>query len=261
MHSALWISKTGLSAQDKQLTALSNNLANASTVGFKRDRVVFEDLLYQIKRQPGAQSTQNTQLPSGLQLGTGVRAVGTQKEFTEGSLQVTDQSLDLAINGRGFFQIQRPNGEIAYTRNGQFQLSQENRIVDVNGFELMPAIDLPAGTDRVTIGKDGIVSAHIAGEVDEIQLGTITLVDFVNPSGLQAIGGNHFVQTPGSGAPIEAIPGTDGVGQLEQGMLEGSNVDIVREMVDLITTQRVYELNSKVVSAADEMLRFIAQNT
>jgi len=261
MHSALWISKTGLSAQDKQLTTLSNNLANASTVGFKRDRVIFEDLLYQIKRQPGAQSTQNTQLPSGLQLGTGVRAVGTQKEFTSGSLQVTDQSLDLAINGRGFFQIQRPNGEIAYTRNGQFQLSQENRVVDVNGFELLPAIDLPAGTDRVTVGKDGIVSAHIAGEVDEVQLGTITLVDFVNPSGLQAIGSNHFVQTPGSGAPIEAAPGTDGVGSIEQGMLEGSNVDIVREMVDLITTQRVYELNSKVVSAADEMLRFIAQNT
>lgn len=260
MHSALFISKTGLSAQDRQLTTLSNNLANASTVGFKRDRAIFEDLLYQIKRQPGAQSTQSTLLPSGLQLGTGVRVVGTQKEFTAGPLQVTDQSLDLAINGRGFFQIQTANGDVRYTRNGQFQVNQDNRVVDVNGFELQPAIDLPAGTDRITIGKDGVVSAHIAGEVNEVQLGTLTLVDFVNPSGLQALGSNLFAETPGSGAPIEGVPGRDGLGFVEQGMLEGSNVDVVQEMVDLITTQRVYELNSKVVSAADEMLRFIAQN-
>lgn len=260
MHAALYVSKTGLSAQDTQLTTISNNLANASTVGFKRDRAIFEDLLYQVQRQPGAQSTQDTQLPSGMQLGTGTRVVATQKEFTEGSLQVTDQTLDLAIDGRGFFQIQTPAGDIAYTRNGQFQLNAEGEIVNANGLLLDPAITVPENTSRVSIGTDGIVNAYTVGDPDPQELGQIQIVDFVNPSGLQGIGGNLFFETPASGDPLPGTPGEDGLGQVQQGVLENSNVDIVEEMVNMITTQRVYELNSKVVSTADQMLQFVTQN-
>lgn len=260
MHAALYVSKTGLAAQDKQLTTISNNLSNASTIGFKRDRAVFEDLLYQIQRQPGGQSTVDTQLPSGLQLGAGVRVAGTSKEFTEGSLQVTDQTLDVAINGRGFFQIVQPNGDVAYTRNGQFSLNRDGQITDVNGLLLEPAITIPQGTNRVTIGTDGVVTAYTDGQVNGQQLGNIQLVDFVNPAGLQAIGSNMFYQTAASGDPINSIPGQNGMGSLQQGSLENSNVDIVEEMVNMITTQRVYEMNSKVVSTADQMLQFISQN-
>ncbi|GAA6153309.1 flagellar basal-body rod protein FlgG [Pseudoteredinibacter isoporae] len=260
MHAALYVSKTGLAAQDKQLTTISNNLSNASTIGFKRDRAVFEDLLYQIQRQPGGQSTVDTQLPSGLQLGAGVRVAGTSKEFTEGSLQVTDQTLDVAINGRGFFQIVQPNGDVAYTRNGQFSLNRDGQITDVNGLLLEPAITIPQGTNRVTIGTDGVVTAYTDGQVTGQQLGNIQLVDFVNPAGLQAIGSNMFYQTAASGDPINSIPGQNGMGSLQQGSLENSNVDIVEEMVNMITTQRVYEMNSKVVSTADQMLQFVSQN-
>ncbi len=260
MHAALYVSKTGLAAQDKQLTTISNNLSNASTIGFKRDRAVFEDLLYQIQRQPGGQSTVDTQLPSGLQLGAGVRVAGTSKEFTEGSLQVTDQTLDVAINGRGFFQIVQPNGDVAYTRNGQFSLNRDGQITDVNGLLLEPAITIPQGTNRVTIGTDGVVTAYTDGQVNGQQLGNIQLVDFVNPAGLQAIGSNMFYQTAASGDPINSIPGQNGMGSLQQGSLENSNVDIVEEMVNMITTQRVYEMNSKVVSTADQMLQFVSQN-
>lgn len=260
MHAALYVSKTGLSAQDTQLTTISNNLANASTVGFKRDRAIFEDLLYQVQRQPGGQSTQDTQLPSGLQLGTGTRVVATQKEFTEGNLQITDQTLDLAIDGRGFFQIQIPSGEVAYTRNGQFQLNSDGELVNANGLLLEPTITVPQNTNRVSIGTDGIVNAFIEGDPNPQQLGQIEIVDFVNPSGLEAIGGNLFYETPASGNPLAGTAGTDGLGQIQQGTLESSNVDIVEEMVNMITTQRVYELNSKVVSTADQMLQFISQN-
>ncbi|MBB6523494.1 flagellar basal-body rod protein FlgG [Pseudoteredinibacter isoporae] len=260
MHAALYVSKTGLAAQDKQLTTISNNLSNASTIGFKRDRAVFEDLLYQIQRQPGGQSTVDTQLPSGLQLGAGVRVAGTSKEFTEGSLQVTDQTLDVAINGRGFFQIVQPNGDVAYTRNGQFSLNRDGQVTDVNGLLLEPAITIPQGTNRVTIGTDGVVTAYTDGQVNGQQLGNIQLVDFVNPAGLQAIGSNMFYQTAASGDPINSIPGQNGMGSLQQGSLENSNVDIVEEMVNMITTQRVYEMNSKVVSTADQMLQFVSQN-
>lgn len=260
MHAALYVSKTGLAAQDKQLTTISNNLSNASTVGFKRDRAVFEDLLYQIQRQPGGQSTVDTQLPSGLQLGAGVRVAGTSKEFTEGSLQVTDQTLDVAINGRGFFQIVQPNGDIAYTRNGQFSMNRDGQMTNVNGLLLEPAITIPEGTSRVTIGTDGVVTAYTDGQVTGQQLGNMQLVDFVNPAGLQAIGSNMFYQTAASGDPINSIPGENGMGSLQQGSLENSNVDIVEEMVNMITTQRVYEMNSKVVSTADQMLQFVSQN-
>lgn len=259
MHAALYVSKTGLSAQDKQLNTISNNLANVSTVGFKRDRAAFEDLLYQVQRQPGALTTQDTQLPSGLQLGTGVRVVATQKQFTEGSLQVTDQALDVAINGRGFIQILQPDGTLAYTRNGQLQINGEGQLVNNNGLPVEPAILVPENASKITISTDGVVSAHFVGEVEPQQLGDVVLADFVNPAGLESIGGNLFVETVASGNALQAAPGEDGMGTLQQGMLENSNVDIVEEMVNMITTQRAYEMNSKVVSTADQMLQYISQ--
>lgn len=261
MISALYVSKTGLAAQDKQLSTISNNLANTSTVGFKRDRAMFEDLIYQVQRQPGAQETQDSQLPSGLQIGTGARVVATQKQFTQGNLQVTEQPLDVAINGRGFLQVLQPDGTLAYTRNGQLEISAEGQVVNSDGLVLEPAITIPQGTNRITIGKDGTVNAYTAGqESTPQQLGNITLADFVNPAGLQAIGGNLFVQTVASGTPTQGAPGENGMGSLLQGQLESSNVDIVEEMVNMITTQRAYEMNSKVVSTADQMLQNIAQN-
>ena len=260
MHAALYVSKTGLSAQDRQLTTISNNLANTSTIGFKRDRAIFEDLLYQNQRQPGSQQTQETQLPSGLQLGVGARVVATQKEFTQGTLQVTEQSLDVAIDGHGFLQVLQPDGTIAYTRNGQLQMNGEGQMVNADGFLLEPAIIVPEGVNKITIGTDGNVNAFSPGNPQPQQLGNITLVDFVNHSGLQAIGGNLFVETVASGNPIEGTPGENGLGTIKQYMLENSNVDIVEEMVNMITTQRAYEMNSKVVSTADQMLQFITQN-
>lgn len=260
MHAALYVSKTGLSAQDTQLTTVANNLANVGTVGFKRDRAVFEDLLYQIQRQPGAQSTEETQLPSGLQLGTGVRVVGTQKQFTEGSLQITENALDVAIDGRGFLQILQPDGTIAYTRNGQLHLNSDGQMVNASGLLLQPVITVPQDAQTITIGTDGTVSAVIPGNAQPQELGNIQLVDFVNPGGLQATGGNLFLETASSGNPILGTPGQDGLGELQQGTLENSNVDIVEEMVNMITTQRAYEMNSKVVSTADQMLQFVTQN-
>jgi flagellar basal-body rod protein FlgG len=259
MHAALHVSKTGLAAQDRQLTTISNNLANVGTVGFKRDRAVFEDLMYQNQRQPGAQQTQDTQLPSGLQLGTGVRVVATQKEFTEGSMQVTDQTLDVAIDGRGFLQIQLPDGTTAYTRNGQLQINGEGQIVNGDGYLLDPAIFVPEGVNKLSIGTDGTVNGYAPNDAVPQPLGDITLTDFINPSGLQAIGGNMYLETVASGNPVQGTPGENGLGTLKQGMLEGSNVDIVEEMVNMITTQRAYEMNSKVVAAADQMLQFITQ--
>lgn len=260
MHAALYVSKTGLSAQDRQLTTISNNLANTSTIGFKRDRAVFEDLLYQNQRQPGAQQTQETQLPSGLQLGAGVRVVATQKEFTQGTLQVTEQSLDVAIDGHGFLQVLMPDGTLAYTRNGQLQINGEGQLVNADGFFIEPAIIVPEGATKISIGKTGTVEAYTPGQVEPQQLGDLTLVDFINHSGLQPIGGNLFVETVASGNPVEGTPGENGLGVIQQGMLENSNVDIVEEMVNMITTQRAYEMNSKVVSTADQMLQYITQN-
>lgn len=260
MHAALYVSKTGLSAQDTRLTTIANNLANVSTVGFKRDRVVFEDLLYQINRQPGAQNTEDTQIPSGLQLGTGVRVVGTQKQFTHGSLQITDQPLDVAIDGRGFLQIAQPDGTTAYTRSGQLHLNSDGDVTTANGLLLDPNITVPDGADNLTIGTDGIVTAFIPGEPAGQVLGNVQVADFINPAGLEAIGSNLFVETAASGNPIVGTPGENGLGQINQGMLENSNVDIVEEMVNMITTQRAYEMNSKVVSTADQMLQFITQN-
>jgi len=260
MMNALWVSKTGLSAQDTQLSTISNNLANVSTVGFKRDRVTFEDLLYQIRRQPGAQSSESNQLPSGLQLGTGVRVVATQKEFTEGSLQVTGNSLDVAINGRGFFEVLLPDGTTAYTRNGQFHLSRDGEIVNADGLVIQPSITIPQGAQSLTIGKDGTVSVVLPGEPEAQQIGSLTVTDFINPAGLEAIGGNLFLETTASGSPTNGTPGLDGLGTIEQGNLENSNVEVVEELVNMITTQRAYEMNAKFISTSDQMLQFISQN-
>ncbi len=260
MMNALWVSKTGLSAQDTQLATVSHNLANVSTVGFKRDRVVFEDLLYQIRRQPGAQSSENNQLPSGLQIGTCVRIVGTQKEFTEGSLQVSGNSLDVAINGRGFLEVLMPDGTTAYTRNGEFHLSRDGELVNADGLVIQPAITIPEGARTITIGKDGVVSVVLAGDPQAQQIGSLTLTDFINPAGLEAIGGNLFLETTASGSPTNGTPGLDGLGTIEQGSLENSNVDVVEELVNMITTQRAYEMNAKVIATSDQMLQFISQN-
>ncbi len=259
MLASLWISKTGLSAQDKALSTISNNLANVSTTGFKRDRAVFQDLLYQVDKQPGAQSSQSDQLPSGLQLGTGVRTVATQKVHTKGNLQVTEQPLDMAINGRGFFQILTPDGTVAYTRDGQFQTNSDGQIVNSLGLPLEPAITVPSNTTQITIGSDGVVSATIAGQVSPTQIGNIQLADVINPAGLEAIGGNLFRETQASGTPTTGTAGQDGIGTLEQGVLENSNVSVVEELVNLITTQRAYEMNTKVISASDQMLQFVGQ--
>ncbi len=259
MLASLWISKTGLSAQDKALSTISNNLANVSTTGFKRDRAVFQDLLYQVDKQPGAQSSQSDQLPSGLQLGTGVRTVATQKVHTKGNLQVTEQPLDMAINGRGFFQILTPDGTVAYTRDGQFQTDSDGQIVNSLGLPLEPAITVPSNTTQITIGSDGVVSATIAGQVSPTQIGNIQLADVINPAGLEAIGGNLFRETQASGTPTTGTAGLDGIGTLEQGVLENSNVSVVEELVNLITTQRAYEMNTKVISASDQMLQFVGQ--
>ncbi|GGE58103.1 flagellar basal-body rod protein FlgG [Halopseudomonas oceani] len=260
MLQALWVSKTGLSAQDTMLSTISNNLANVSTTGFKRDRAEFEDLLYQIKRQPGGQSTQDTQLPSGLQLGTGVRVVGTQKIFTEGTLQTTEQPLDMAVNGRGFFQILMPDGSIGYTRDGSFHLDADGQIVTSNGFPLEPGIVLPDDVKTFTVGEDGTVSITTTGNAASQQIGNIQTADFINPAGLQAIGNNLFLETASSGAPQTGNPGQNGLGTVLQNTLENSNVSVVEELVNMITTQRAYEMNSKVISTADQMLQYISQN-
>lgn len=259
MNQALWTSKTGLSAQDTRLTTISNNLANAATVGYKRDDVVFEDLLYQIRRQPGAQSSENTQLPSGLQVGTGVRVIGTVKEHSEGGLQITERPLDIAVVGRGFFEILMPDGNSAYTRNGQFQINSDGDVVTARGFLLQPAINIPEDAQTLTISSDGIVEAQLPGTPAPSQLGQIQTVDFINPAGLQAMGANLYIETAASGTPLAGTPANDGFGSLEQGTLENSNVDVVEELVNMITTQRTYEMNSKVIETADQMLQFISQ--
>jgi flagellar basal-body rod protein FlgG len=260
MMSALWVSKTGLSAQDMALHTISNNLANVSTIGFKRDRAVFEDLLYQVLQQPGAQSSQDTTLPSGLQLGTGVRIAGTQKMFGIGSMQTTEAPLDLAVEGRGFFQITMPDGSIGYTRDGQFRMDQDGQIVNSQGHPLEPVISIPEDAETITIGVDGTVSVMTKGNPAATQVGTVEIVNFVNPAGLQANGGNLFAETPASGSPQSGTAGTNGLGYILQGTLETSNVSVVEELVNMVSVQRAYEMNSKVVSTSDQMLQYLTQN-
>lgn len=252
----LWVSKTGLEAQQTRLSTISNNLANVNTTGFKRDRAIFEDLVYQNIRQAGGQTSQDTQLPSGLMLGTGVRTVATQKMQTQGNIQQTGNKFDVAIQGRGFFQILKPNGDIAYTRAGDFQINSSGQLVTASGYLVQPQITIPPNARSITIGNDGTVSATVPGSAASQQLGQLQLAEFVNPSGLQPIGENLFLETPASGAPNVGTPSQNGMGSLNQGALEGSNVNVVEELVNMIQTQRAYEMNSKAIQTADQMLQY-----
>ncbi|MBQ1766393.1 MAG: flagellar basal-body rod protein FlgG [Aquincola sp.] len=259
MNPAMWISKTGVQAQDAKLQAIANNLANVNTVGFKRDRVMFQDLFYQVDQQPGAQRDNNTASPSGTQLGNGTKVLGTQKVFTTGSLQTTSQALDVAIVGQGFLQVALPNGNTAYTRAGQLQLDSEGRLVTAQGLPLVPEITIPANATGVSIGENGVVSVTVSGQTAQTEVGQLTLASFVNPAGLLATGDNLYTETAASGAPAVGNPGTDAHGKLKQYALEGSNVQVVEEMVEMIAAQRTYEMNTKVLSAADNMLQYLAQ--
>ena len=259
MNPAMWISKTGVQAQDAKLQTIANNLANVNTVGFKRDRAVFEDLFYQVEQQPGAQRADNTLSPSGVQLGNGTHLVGTQKVFTNGSIQTTSQPLDVAISGNGFLQVRRPDGEPAYTRAGQLGVDANGTLVNASGLPLVPQITVPANATAITIGENGMVSATIPGSTTPSELGQLTLTSFVNPTGLLALGENLFQETASSGQATEGTPGDGSFGKLRQGALEGSNVQVVEEMVDMIAAQRTYEMNTKVLSAADNMLQYLAQ--
>lgn len=259
MNPAMWISKTGVQAQDAKLQAIANNLANVNTVGYKRDRVIFEDLFYSVEQQPGTQLDNNRNSVSGVQLGNGTRMVGTQKLFTTGNLQTTSHSLDVAIVGNGFLQVEQASGEIAYTRAGQLSVNSDGRLVNAQGLPLRPEITVPANATGITIGENGMVSATIAGSTSATELGQLTLANFINPTGLVALGDNLYQQTTASGNPVTGNPGSDGRGKLKQGALEGSNVQVVEEMVDMIGAQRTYEMNTKVLSAADGMMQNLAQ--
>ncbi|MDH4165725.1 MAG: flagellar basal-body rod protein FlgG [Gammaproteobacteria bacterium] len=260
MDTALWAAKTGLDAQHTRLTVISNNIANINTTGYKRGRVAFEDLLYQNVRQAGAQSSQQTELPSGLYLGTGVRVVATEKLFTQGSLEQTGNPLDLAITGRGFFQILLPDGSLAYTRDGGFQMNKDGELVNSSGYQLQPGITVPGDALSVTIGRDGVVSVTQPGQTSSVQVGSLQLYDFVNATGLEPRGENLLVETTSSGAPTSGTPGTNGLGILVQSSLETSNVNVVEELVGMIETQRAYEINSKAISTADEMLSYLTNS-
>ena len=260
MNQALWIAKTGLDAQQTRMSVISNNLANANTTGFKQDRAVFEDLLYQTIRQPGAQSSANTQLPSGLLIGTGVRTVATEKIHTQGNIQQTNNALDIAVNGRGFFQVLMPDGEIGYTRDGTFQVDSTGQMVMSNGYPLEPSITIPSDVLNVTISSDGAVTVTQPGQASATVVGDIQLADFVNPTGLQAIGENLFKESGASGTATTGTPGITGLGTTIGGSLETSNVNTVTELINMIETQRAYEMNSKAISTADQMLQYAAQN-
>ncbi len=260
MIRSLYVAATGLQAQQINMDVIANNLANVNTTGFKSGRTVFQDLLYQNLTQPGAQSSQTTLYPSGLQLGTGVAPVATERLFTEGNLTQTGNSLDVAINGNGFFQILQPDGTIAYTRDGTFQLNNQGQLVNSSGYPLQPAITIPASAQNITIGNDGTVSVTLPGQAAAQQVGTIQLASFINPAGLQSIGGNLYLQTGSSGSPNTGQPTLNGLGSVQQGYLEASNVNVVSALVDMISTQRAYEINSKAVQASDQMLQYVEQN-
>lgn len=259
MVRSLWISKTGLDAQQTKMDVIANNLANISTNGFKRMRPVFEDLLYQTIRQPGAQSSERTRLPSGLQLGTGVRPVATENIFLQGNLQQTGNTRDVAVQGEGFFQILLPDGTLAYTRDGAFQSDQDGQLVTSSGFPLQPSITIPPNTLNITIGRDGTVSVLTAGSPTPVPVGNIQLTTFINPAGLQRFGENLYLETMSSGVPNPGIPGTNGVGLLNQGFVETSNVNVVEELVEMIQTQRAYEINSRSIQTSDQMLARLTQ--
>lgn len=257
MNPALWAAKTGLDAQQTRMSVTSNNLANVSTTGFKKGRAVFEDLLYQNVKQVGGSTSQDTQAPTGLSLGTGVRVVATEKTYTQGNLTQTGNSLDVAISGRGFFQVLLPDGTLGYTRDGSFQVNASGELVTSSGYAVQPGITIPTGTQSVSIGKDGVVTVQIAGQSSPTQVGSLQLADFINPAGLQPRGENMLMESAASGAAQLGTPGLNGLGMMEQGSLEGSNVNVVEELVNMIETQRAYEMNSKAIATTDQMLEFV----
>jgi flagellar basal-body rod protein FlgG len=259
MMRSLWIAKTGMEAQQTQLSTISNNLANVSTNGYKRSQAVFEDLMYQNMRQVGANNTEEATLPTGLQLGLGTRAVATSRNFTQGTLQQTENPLDLAVLGGGFFQIQLPDGTTGYSRDGAFQVNAAGQMVTNGGFALQPGITVPANAQKVTVGADGTVTATVPGQAAPQAIGQITLATFVNPAGLEPRGQNLFAETAASGAPAVDAPGANGLGTLRQGFVETSNVNVVEELVAMIQTQRAYELNSKAIQTSDQMLQRLGQ--
>jgi flagellar basal-body rod protein FlgG len=261
MFSSLWIAKTGLDAQQTQMDVISNNLANANTTGFKSSRASFQDLMYQNEGQPGSQTTEQTQSPSGLLLGTGVKVVGSEKLFTQGAVTQTGNSLDLAVNGNGFLQVSLPDGTVAYTRDGSLHEDSTGQLVTADGYPLVPSITLPANVNSVTIGTDGTVSVTSNGSTTPTTVGTMQLANFINPAGLQAMGQNLYLETESSGAAQTGQPGINGMGTIAQGSLESSNTNTVEEMVNMIEAQRTYEMNSKSISAVDDMLQFVINKT
>jgi flagellar basal-body rod protein FlgG len=260
MNTAMWAAKTGLDAQQTQMAVISNNLANVNTTGFKKGRAVFEDLMYQNLRQVGAATSQDTQAPSGMSLGTGVRVVATEKVFTQGSTSQTGNGLDVAISGRGFLQVALPDGTLAYTRDGSLQLNSQGQLVTSSGYAVQPSITIPSGAQSITIASDGVVSATLSGEAIPTQVGTLQLADFVNPAGLQPRGENLLTESAASGAAQISTPGLNGLGTLQQGAVEASNVNVVEEMVNMIQAQRAYEMNTKAITSSDQMLQFISNN-
>jgi flagellar basal-body rod protein FlgG len=259
-NGALHVARTGLDAQNMRMQVIANNLANVNTTGFKKERASFETLAYQAITAPGAPSSAENKYATGLSLGSGVKMTGTARIDTQGSYQTTGNVLDMAIEGAGFFQVQMPDGRTAYTRAGNFQASAEGRIVTGDGKPLIPEISIPQDAESITIGADGTISAVLAGTSDPTELGRVETARFVNPAGLQALGDNMFVETPSSGAPQVGAASIEGRGPIRSGTLEGSNVSVVEELVDMIETQRAYEVNSKMISATDEMLRYVNQN-
>jgi len=259
MMRSLWISKTGMEAQQTQLDTISNNLANVSTNGYKKAHAVFEDLMYQNLRQAGANSTEQTTLPAGLQVGLGTRAVATSRSFSQGNLQQSGNNLDVAVLGNGFFGVQMPDGTTGYTRDGSFQVSSTGQLVTNNGYTVQPGITIPAAAQSVTIGSDGTVSVMLPGQATAQTVGQLQVASFVNPAGLDPKGQNMFAETTASGTANTGTPGQNGLGTLRQGFVETSNVNVVEELVAMIQTQRAYELNSKSIQTSDQMLQRLGQ--
>jgi len=259
MINSLWISKTGMETQQMQLDIISNNLANVSTNGFKRANAVFEDLMYQNLRQVGSNTSEQSQLPTGLQVGLGVRAVATSRSFAQGNLQQSSNNLDVAIQGNGFFQVTMPDGTINYTRDGSFQVDSQGRLVTQSGLPIANGITVPANAQSVAIASNGTVTAMIPGNVAPQPIGTIALASFINPPGLDPRGQNLYAESAASGQPNTGVPGANGLGSLMQGFVETSNVNVVQELVTMIQTQRAYEMNSKAIQTSDQMLQKLGQ--
>lgn len=260
MSQSLWIAKTGLDAQQQRMAVISNNLSNVNTTGYKKSRAIFEDLLYQNVRQVGSQTSQDTRLPTGLNIGTGVKTVATEKLFSQGNHIQTDNPLNMEILGKGFFQILKPDGTLAYTRDGNFQRDEQGQIVTSEGYVLQPSLTIPSDATSFSVGNDGVVSVVQPGSTTPTQIGNVQLADFINPAGLQPIGNNLLIESASSGAPSVSTPGLNGVGTISQGAVESSNVNVVEELVNMIEAQRSYEMNSKAIATADQMLQYVNNN-